>query len=77
MLPMIVSDENIITIAMLFFIFIFLFALGFINRFIMIMAGIVSLFLGFQLWQVTGTILFMPIFLFVFAVCIVITITSK
>lgn len=58
-------------------IFIFLFIVGLYNKFVMVFASIVSVFIAIQAWNMTENPIAPAFFIFIMALCISLSISKK
>jgi len=74
---MVLTDENVLEVAALVFTFSFLFMIGLRERFAMIAAAIVSVFMALRIGIMTDSPYLFALFIFIMALCIGIAITKK
>jgi len=75
--PLSADPTELLILILLFAMFIFLFVVGLYNRFVMVGASIVSVFLAIQTFTMTENIVLPAFFIFIMAVCIGLSITKK
>lgn len=73
----VLQDTDFLLMGVYLFIFMFLFLVGLKERFAMIGAALVSGFIAIEIWELTASLILPAIFVFVSAICIGITITTR
>lgn len=72
-----IQPSDVLIVGLLFFLFIFLFVVGLKERFAMVASGIVSIFIGLELWGMIENAPLSGVFIFVTALCIAFAITKR
>jgi len=73
----VLADTDFLMMGVYLFVFMFLFIVGLFERFAMVMAAIVSVFIALELWLLTSSPILSALFIFITALCIGLAITEK
>ena len=75
--PISADPTEILILILLLMVFIFLFLVGLYERFAMVGASIVAVFVAIQAWIMTENVVLPAFFVFIFGLCIALSITKR